>query len=85
MFYLYLFRCKDGSLYCGSTNDLKKRELLHNSGKGSKYVNSRGGGKMVYSEKYRTINKALKREAEVKNLSRAKKLLLISHSQKNKK
>jgi putative endonuclease len=76
MFYFYLFKCKDGSLYAGSTNSLKDRELLHNSGKGSKYVTSRGGGKIVYHEKFRSWSKALKREAQVKKWPRLKKLNL---------
>lgn len=84
MFYFYLLRCKDKSLYCGSTNNLKKRELLHNSGKGSKYVRSRGGGKIVYFEKFRSLKKALQREAAVKNWPRIKKQKLISMRKKVK-
>ena len=59
------------------TRNLKRREAEHNTGKGSAYVRSRGGGKIIYSEKFRTLSKALKREAEVKTFSRNKKLLLI--------
>lgn len=77
MFYFYLLKCKDKTLYCGSTNDLKKREQMHNVGKGSKYVKSRGGGKIIYFEKYKSLSKALRREAEVKKWSRVKKLSLI--------
>jgi putative endonuclease len=64
-------------LYCGSTNDLKHREMLHNSGKGSKYVRSRGGGSIIYSEKFKSKGKALRREIEVKKWPRVKKLELI--------
>jgi putative endonuclease len=77
MFYFYILKCKDESLYCGSAKDLKARELMHNSGKGSAYVRSRGGGKIVYSEKFRSWGKALSREAEVKKWPRGKKLTLI--------
>ncbi|MDE2312040.1 MAG: GIY-YIG nuclease family protein [Patescibacteria group bacterium] len=77
MFYFYILRCKDGTLYCGSTNNLKQRELLHNTGRGSKYVRSRGGGKIIYSERFRSLPKALKREAEVKTWVRSQKLMLI--------
>ncbi len=77
MFYFYILKCKDGTLYSGSTNDLKAREQKHNSGKGSKYVTAHGGGKIVYHEKFRTWGKTLKREATVKKLSRIKKLSLI--------
>lgn len=78
MYYFYILRCKDNSLYCGSTNDLDKRISLHNSGKGSKYVRSRGGGIIVYSEKLGSKSEAIKREAEVKSWSKAKKENLIN-------
>lgn len=77
MFYFYIFKCKDGTLYSGSAKDIKKREKLHNLGLGSKYVKSRGGGKIVYFEKFRTLDKALRREAEVKKWPRNKKINLI--------
>ncbi len=77
MFYFYILKCKDGTLYSGSAKDLARRLMLHNSGKGSKYVRSRGGGKIVYSEKFRTLSKALRREMEVKKWPRKKKLGLI--------
>jgi len=77
MYYFYILRCKDGTLYCGSTNNISKREAMHNAGKGSKYVASRGGGEIVYSEKFKTINLALRREAAVKKWPREKKLALI--------
>jgi putative endonuclease len=77
MYYFYIFKCKDKTLYSGITNDLGRREVTHNSGKGSKYVRARGGGKIVYSETFRTKGKALKREAEVKNWPRIEKLGLI--------
>lgn len=79
MFYFYILKCKDGTLYSGSTNDLTAREKKHNSGKGSKYVAAHGGGKIVYSERFRSWGKTLKREAQIKKLSRAKKLELIKN------
>ena len=80
MNYFYILKCKDGSLYSGSTKDLKNREVTHNSGKGSKYVFAHGGGKIVYHEKFRSWGKTLKREAAVKKLSRKEKLKLIKKS-----
>ncbi|MDD5156373.1 MAG: GIY-YIG nuclease family protein [Candidatus Omnitrophica bacterium] len=77
MFHFYILRCKDKTLYCGMAKDVKEREKTHNSGKGSAYVRSRGGGKIIYVENFRTLGKALKREAEVKRWSREKKLELI--------
>ena len=77
MFFVYLLRCKDGTLYCGMTNNLENRLKLHNAGKGSAYVRSRGGGQIVYSESFATIGDALRREVEVKKWSKAKKEQLI--------
>lgn len=78
MFYFYLLRCKDGSLYSGSTNNLEKRLKLHNTGKGSAYVKSRGGGEIVYSESFETIGDAMRREIEVKKWAKAKKEKLLA-------
>ena len=80
MFYFYIFKCKDGTLYCGSAKDLKSREQMHNSGRGSKYVTAHGGGKIIYNEKFRSWGKTLSREAEVKKWKRLKKLTLIKNS-----
>jgi putative endonuclease len=77
MFYFYLLRCKDGSLYSGSTRDIKHREELHNTGNGSKYVRSKGGGRIVYTEKFRTRSKAMHREAEIKRKDKAFKENLV--------
>lgn len=79
MFYFYILRCKDNTLYCGSTKDLEKRIKLHNSGKGSAYVRSRGGGKIIYRETFDTLGDALRREIEVKKWSKSKKESLIKN------
>ncbi len=76
-YYFYILKCKDKSLYCGITTDITNREFVHNSGKGSAYVRSRGGGKIVYFEKYKTRSLALKREITVKKFTREQKLKLI--------
>lgn len=75
-YFVYILKCRDKTLYCGMTNDLIKRELQHNSGKGSAYVRSRGGGKIIYSEIVKSLSVALKREAQIKKMSREAKLLL---------
>jgi putative endonuclease len=78
MFYFYILRCKDGTLYCGSTNNLENRLKRHNTGRGSAYVKSRGGGVIVYSEGFATIGEAMRREIEVKKWTKAKKEQLIT-------
>ncbi len=76
-YYVYILKCKDKTLYCGITNDLPNRVKMHNSGKGSAYVRSRGGGRVVYSEIRKNKSLALKREVAIKKLSRVAKLALI--------
>lgn len=77
MVYVYLFRCRDKTLYCGVTNNLLKRERLHNLGKGAKYVRAKGGGQMVFWEEYPTRELALKRELQIKKLNKRQKEQLI--------
>jgi putative endonuclease len=78
IFYFYILRCKDKSLYCGSTINIEKRLQQHNAGKGSTYVRSRGGGKLIYSEKYKTLSAVLRREAQVKKWKKQRKELLAN-------
>ena len=75
--YVYLARCKDDSLYTGYAINLKEREAKHNQGLGAKYTKSRRPIKIVYSEKFKTIGEAMKREAEIKKLLKVEKEKLI--------
>ncbi len=77
-YYVYILRCSDGSLYCGYTNDIKKRVKTHNDGCGAKYTKSRLPAQLVYFEELQTKSDALKREIEIKKLTRPKKLELIA-------
>lgn len=77
MYYVYILVCSDDSLYCGYTTDLDKRLQKHNSGKGAKYTKCRIPVQMVHHESFSTKSEALKREAEIKKLSRKEKLNLI--------
>ena len=70
--------CNDQSLYTGITNDLKKRIIAHNSGKGAKYTKARLPVKLVYKESCKTKSDSLKREFEIKKLKRMEKLNLIN-------
>ena len=40
MYYVYVLECRDGSLYAGMTNDLRRRMTLHTAGRGAKYTRS---------------------------------------------
>ena len=80
-YWIYILRCKDNTLYTGSTPDPEKRLAVHQSGKGAKYTRSRLPVEMVYREELPDKSAALQREAAIKKLSRAQKLLLIQSSQ----
>lgn len=71
--YLYMLRCKDGSLYTGITTDVEKRLEAHRSGKGAKYTRGRGPLTLVYQETCGDHSQALKRELEIKSLTAAQK------------
>lgn len=82
MYFVYLLRCADQSLYTGITNDVQRRLTAHKSGSASRYTRSRGALAFEYIERKRTRGAALKREAEIKRLTREQKLALI-RSHKN--
>jgi putative endonuclease len=80
-YFVYIAECADGTYYTGYTLDIDTREKEHNGiGKvGAKYTRSRRPVKIVHSEKFQTKTDALKREIEIKKLSREEKHLLITN------
>ncbi|MDQ0340453.1 putative endonuclease [Caldalkalibacillus uzonensis] len=74
---VYILRCRDGSLYTGYTNDLSRRLRAHREGKASKYTRSRLPVELVYYEQGESKSWALKREYEIKQLSRSAKEALL--------
>jgi putative endonuclease len=78
---VYILECSDKTLYTGITNNIEKRIQEHNNtSAGAKYTRGRRPVKLVYVEICSTTAIALKRELEIKKLSRAQKLLLTSIS-----
>ncbi|MEN9582401.1 MAG: hypothetical protein RL641_355 [Candidatus Parcubacteria bacterium] len=78
MFHTYILKCADDTFYIGSTNDLSKRLRQHNNAKsGAHYTKIRRPVVLVYSEKCKTLGEARSREAVLKRLTRAEKLMLI--------
>jgi putative endonuclease len=71
--FLYILRCKDGSLYTGITKDLERRFKMHNDGKASKYTRTRRPLKLVYKETCQSHTQALVRECQIKEFSKDKK------------
>lgn len=75
----YMLQCSDGTLYTGWTNDIQKRLEAHNAKKGSKYTRNRTPVKLVYLEQFDTKQEAMKREAQIKKLTRKEKLILCQN------
>ena len=80
--FVYILRCADDTLYTGWTNDIEKRLKAHNDGAGSKYTRSRLPVVLCFCEECDGKSAALRREREIKNLSRAQKLELIADAEK---
>lgn len=80
MYYFYILRCFDNSLYCGMTSNLDKRVKEHNSktSKGAKYLRARKSVSLAYFETYPDIKTAMNRELQVKKWTRPKKEALIN-------
>lgn len=78
MNYVYMLRCRDGSLYTGWTNNLEKRLKAHNSGTASKYTRTRLPAELVYFEEWESKEAAMSREWHIKRLTREEKLKLIA-------
>ncbi len=79
MYYFYILRCSDNSLYCGMTSNLGRRLKEHNSTgtKGAKYTRAKKPVVLVYSEKFPTIQLAMNREFEVKKWTKSRKEQLV--------
>lgn len=80
MFYVYILRCNDNTLYTGYTVNLDKRIQKHNRGLGAKYTRGRLPVELVYFEEVDSKSEALKREYFIKSLKRNQKLDLIHKS-----
>ena len=74
---LYILRCGDGTLYTGITTDVERRLEEHRSGKGAKYTRGRAPLELVYREECSDKSTALKRELEIKAMTRQDKQKLI--------
>jgi putative endonuclease len=75
---VYLLRCGDGTLYAGATNDLARRLAAHSNGTGARYTRSRLPVELAWSTRAADRSDALRREAALKQLSRAEKLALVA-------
>lgn len=82
MYYLYILKCADKTLYTGITVDLVRRVEEHNSsGLGAKYTRSRRPVELMYSKKFRSRSTASREEARIKSLTRKEKLEMIKNKE----
>jgi putative endonuclease len=75
--WVYMLRCRDGSLYTGWTNDLERRVARHSAGKASRYTASRLPVELALATPMPDRCAAMREEARIKSLSRAQKLALV--------
>jgi len=76
--FVYILQCADNTLYVGYTTDIDRRLVEHNTSKlGARYTKARRPVTLKYSEKFETKGEALKREYQLKQLSRGEKLELF--------
>ncbi len=74
---LYVAECSDGSYYTGIAKDVGKRIEAHNAGKGAKYTSTHGPVKLVFQEPQASYSAALRREFQVKGLSKERKVRFV--------
>lgn len=78
MYFLYILKCADETLYTGITTDLKRRISEHNDSKlGARYTASRRPVKIAYSKKFKSRSFASAEEARIKKMKKSEKLKLI--------
>ena len=77
--YVYMLRCGDDTLYTGITDDVERRLAAHRAGRGAKYTRGRGPLELVYREEQPDQSAALRREVQIKKLSRREKLALCQN------
>ena len=77
MHFIYVLECQDGSFYTGYTVDIERRLKEHNRGDGAKYTRGKTPVKLIYSEAFDSRSQAMKREYEIKQMTRKQKEKLI--------
>ena len=80
MFTVYILRTDKNTLYTGQTKDLATRLREHTARKGARYLRKFKSFELVYTEKFETRSEAMRREHELKELSKQEKENLIATS-----
>ncbi len=76
-YYVYIVGSRTGTLYIGMTNNLYRRVLDHKSGEFEGFASNYGCNRLVYSESFDDVRKAIDREKQLKGWRREKKIALI--------
>ncbi|MGO9117273.1 MAG: GIY-YIG nuclease family protein [Desulfomonilaceae bacterium] len=76
--FVYIVRCSDDSLYCGTTTNLRRRLDAHNSGAGARYTRSRLPVQLVWHIQGGSKSAAFKEEFRIKRLQKDEKELLVA-------
>jgi len=76
--FVYIVRCADRTFYIGTAKDVRERVAVHNAGKGAKYTRPRLPVRVVWSEGPMALGRALRREYQLKQLTRPQKQALIA-------
>lgn len=76
---VYIIRTNKNTLYTGQTNNLEKRLIVHKKGKGAKYLRRFSNFEVVYTEECLSLSEALKREWEIKQMTKIKKESMLKH------
>jgi len=79
MYIVYILECSDETFYTGFTNNLTDRVKRHNSGRGAKYTKHRSPVSVIYTEEFDTKSEAMKREWQIKQLTRKEKFELMDN------
>jgi len=80
--FVYILQCSDQTYYTGYATDLDRRLQEHQQGTGCKYTRGRLPVEMVYWEEWESKSKAMQREHQIKQLTRADKINLINNSKR---
>jgi putative endonuclease len=76
--FVYIVRCADHTLYTGITTDVERRLAEHNAGTGARYTRARLPVELIHAEPAADRSAASRREAAIKQLTRAAKLALAA-------
>jgi len=76
--FVYLLRCADGTLYTGWTYAIARRVQAHQDGRGARYTRTRRPVELIYRERCASRRAAMRREIEIKKMSRARKLRMAN-------